>query len=150
MPPTDNTPASTPVPTPETPKKGFFAKLFHKKEESVPAAPPRDSNTPPPQLDDPATEGADDASSVPSTDTDAVASTDTVGAPELSRPVPTIKSDADPSTLAVPSSLTAEAVEADGVKTSPSLAVQSPAAGESPAAAPSEESDEETPPTPQQ
>jgi len=51
MPPADN---NTPVPEPKAPKIGFLAKLFGKKP--APAAPvaPVESNTPPPQLDDPA------------------------------------------------------------------------------------------------
>ena len=54
MPPADNnTPAA---PTPQEPKKGFFAKLFglgKKKDNSAPVVPPlHESQTPPPQLDD--------------------------------------------------------------------------------------------------
>lgn len=63
MPPADsNTP---PVPTPQEPKKGFFAKLFGlgKKSSDASAAVPsaHESQTPPPQLDDtqdPASPGA--------------------------------------------------------------------------------------------
>lgn len=54
MPPADNnTPAA---PTPQEPKKGFFAKLFglgKKKDNTAPVVPPlHESQTPPPQLDD--------------------------------------------------------------------------------------------------
>ena len=130
MPPTDsNTPV--PTPTPEQPKKpGFFARLFGKKEAPA-VQPPRESQTPAPQLDEPTSTDV----STPSASTD------------VSEGVPTVSPDENPKPLDVPEDLQTEPVQADGESVSPTLPTQPPAPANE-----SEESkdDSSTPPAPAQ
>lgn len=63
----------------------------------------------------------------------------------LAIPVPTIQPDHDPQPLAVPDSLQAEPIEADGTKVSPTLQTQEPGAGESPSETPEQEQEPATP-----
>ena len=138
MPPVDSN-EPTQAPAPEQPKKlGFWAKLFGKKE--TPAA------------QQPAPQPADTVSAEPEQSTEP-AQQPTVGLDvtppaqqpqseqpvDLSRPVPTVPADQQPTPLDIPSNLQAQGIDVDGTNVSPSLPTQPPAAGgEQSTSAPSE------------
>ncbi len=142
MPPADN---NTPVPQP--PKQGFFAKLFGKKpkETTAPIEQPRESLTPPPQLDDPT---SPDPTAAPTAGTDLTSPNGVESAPDLGQPVPTVAPDQEPQTLDVPPAVNAEPTEETGVP--PTLPTQPPADGGQPFQAPSGEAPEDPTQTPQQ
>ena len=149
MPPTDNN-----VPAPNTPKPGFFAKLFRKKAPVTPVVPPAESHTPPPQLDDPSGLAATDTSSTPVTSpvSEEPASTPVAGAGVVSpqvdsvtgAPQPPVESSPDPSgdvtvpSLDVPHNV-ADTTEGETptLPVQPQPGVQSPE--ETPSSAPNED-----------
>ena len=140
MPPTDNSaPAPTPS-TPEAPKQGFWAKLFGKKPPVAPVVPPTESNTPPPQLDEPS---ADEPSGAPVVGVDvAPAPLDTVtGLPQATQESsPDMNNDTTAPSLDVPPS-----VQSPAEGEAPTLAVDPPASTDEETTPPAEQ-----PPTPGQ
>lgn len=158
MPPADNnTPA--PVPTPEPPKQGFFAKLFGKKPKESVVPPQHESQTPPPDLGDvtsapdgstPVSPAAPFTPAGPTVGMDVTSPNGTQGGPELSQSAPTVSPDEEPNTLAVPPSLSSDPVEADETNVSPTLPTQPPADSSPEGENPSDGSSEGTPPAPQQ